>query len=294
MGLDLDHVTKPAKKLRKLLQKMPSDPTPEEIHSFRTNARKFEATLRTIPIKPGKAFKPLFRLRKRAGKVRDMDVLTSYSMNLSCHGQQKGPEGECSVRLLEHLGAKRRKQATKFCAEADQYSRQLRKNLKSAAFKLAKEATENQRAKNHQVSARATTSAVELLQELAYPPRFTKRNLHPYRLKVKELRNVLRLAGNGKGADQDFIERLGDVKDAIGEWHDWEELLAIAIDLLDHSGCALLGGIKETTDIRFQRAVSVAEQLRKQYIRPSSGRGLSKRHPKLAESVWSATSSLAA
>lgn len=292
MGLDLNHVTKPPKKLRKLLKKMPSDPTPKQIHTFRTNARKFEATLEAVGIKPDKAFKPLFRLRKRAGKIRDMDVFTSFAASLPVKGQQQSEEGECSVRLLEHLGAKRHKQATKFRAEADQYSRQLRKTLKGAAKEFAKEVTDNARGKDHQASSRAASSAMELLQELADPPRLTKSNLHAYRLKVKELRNVLRLAENGP--DQQFIAQLGEVKDAIGEWHDWEELLAIATDLLDHSGCALLSKIKVTADDRYQRARSVAEQLRKQYLRLSPGPHASKRLRKPAESVWSATSSLAA
>jgi hypothetical protein len=40
-----------------------------------------------------------------------------------------------------------------------------------------------------------------------------KPNLHPYRLKVKELRNVLQMADNAD--QQEFITRLGEVKDAI-------------------------------------------------------------------------------
>jgi CHAD domain-containing protein len=55
------------------------------------------------------------------------------------------------------------------------------------------------------------------------PLQLRKSNLYQYRLKVKELRNLLQLA---EDADQQaFIDRLGEVKDAIGEWHDWEVCL---------------------------------------------------------------------
>jgi hypothetical protein len=38
-----------------------------------------------------------------------------------------------------------------------------------------------------------------------------------------------------------FVDRLGQVKDSIGEWHDWEALVAIAKDALDHGGnCGLI------------------------------------------------------
>ena len=60
---------------------------------------------------------------------------------------------------------------------------------------------------------------------LKRPVRLNRNNLHPYRLKVKELRNVLQLSN--RADDIEFVEKLGQVKDAIGDWHDWEELVRI-------------------------------------------------------------------
>jgi CHAD domain-containing protein len=51
-------------------------------------------------------------------------------------------------------------------------------------------------------------------------------------LKIKELRYVLEMADGPR--NQEFIDRLGEIKDAIGEWHDWEELIAITVEVLDH------------------------------------------------------------
>ena len=87
----------------------------------------------------------------------------------------------------------------------------------------------------------AAAESLRLSSELGTPRRFSKGNLHPYRLKVKQLRYVLELsADHPKCADD-----LGEVKDAIGDWHDWEELVAIAEDLLDHGAkCKLTRRLK--------------------------------------------------
>jgi len=62
--------------------------------------------------------------------------------------------------------------------------------------------------------------------DLAQPAELTKANLHPYRLKVKKFRDVIAMSAGG--GDPKFADALAKCKDAIGEWHDWEELIAIA------------------------------------------------------------------
>ena len=114
MALQPDRIQKPLRKVRKLLKKMPAIPSAEDIHDFRTNSRRVEATLEVLSLDSGgkgwRASKTVSRLRKRAGKIRDMDVLTNYASNLP----HPDDETDCSVRLLEHLGAERRKHARKF------------------------------------------------------------------------------------------------------------------------------------------------------------------------------------
>src|ERR1700751_1003076 len=50
MALDRKRIRKSARKLRKLLREMPSPPAPEEVHSFRTNARRLETVLEAFPL----------------------------------------------------------------------------------------------------------------------------------------------------------------------------------------------------------------------------------------------------
>jgi len=273
MALDLNRAENPVRKLRKRLTTMSNPPTPEEVHDFRTNTRRVDATLKAFSLasQPSgrRLLKGLARLRKRAGKVRDMDVLTDFASTLRPKG-----ENECSIMLLEHLGARRQKHAAKLCAAVRQRGSKLGKRLKRISTEFEKLLPEG--------SAHVAALAVKLSTDLASPARLHKRNLHPYRLKVKELRNLLQMADNAD--QQEFITRLDEVKDAIGEWHDWQELTEIAEDILDHgTRCQLLRELQRISEVKYQRALALADAMRKKYLRlpppRKTGRARGLRHP---------------
>jgi CHAD domain-containing protein len=262
MAVEFKKVLKPGCKLRKLLKRMGARPTPEQVHDFRTNSRKLEANLEAFGIdgsRVGKRIlKPLSRFRKRAGKIRDMDVLTSYAATI----QPQDGEKDCAVQLLEHLGAKRRQHARKFYRVSRQDGPVLIKRLKKLERKLAK--SEARTEKDGRPDSMACSVALQLGSRLASGARLNHSMLHPFRLKVKELRNVLRLAGD---PDQNLVDALGSVKDVIGEWHDWEELVGIAEKTLDHgTQCKLMQTLTATTQKKFEKALSEAEELRKRYL----------------------------
>ena len=117
-------------------------------------------------------------------------------------------------------------------------------------------------------AANAAATAVRLSAQLGAPPRLNKTNLHPYRLKVKELQNILLLAE--APSRPRFVEDLGHVKDAIGEWHDRQELVGIASKRLDHSGrCLLLAELKRIAGSKYDHALTLALKLRKTYLQSS-------------------------
>jgi CHAD domain-containing protein len=146
------------------------------------------------------------------------------------------------------------------------------------------------------VSADVAAFALTQLAELSQPLRLAKTNLHPYRLKVKELRNLLQMAEESD--QQEFVRTLGEVKDAIGEWHDWQELVMIAVKVLDHgSRCQLLRELRKIGDTKYRRALTLTETMRKQFLRmPDRRTKRASRHPivRPAEPVWSATAALVA
>jgi len=298
MALDADRAEKPVRKLRKLLKKMPAVPGADDIHDFRTNARRIEATLQSFSLDSGNSYrrivKELSRLRKRAGKVRDMDVLTDYLVGVP----QLEKEKECSVQLLEHLGAQRQRYAKKFDSARQQSASELNKRLKRTSRRILKVLPLNgkKNPNGDSVSAEVTASALKLLAGLTEPARLGKTNLHPYRLKVKELRNLLQMAEHSD--QQEFVQRLGDVKDAIGEWHDWEELVSIAREVLDHgANCGLVSELRRIVETKYRNGLDLAEAMRKKFLRmPDSGDKRKAQHRQRgpAEPVWLATAALVA
>jgi CHAD domain-containing protein len=295
MALDSEQFQEPVRKLRKLLRELSADPSVREVHRFRTNSRRIEAALPALELDSGRngrrILKQLSKLRKHAGKVRDMDVLTAFLSDLPRDEQEK----ECSVQLLEHLGARRAKQAARLYAINHKHALELRKRLKRTAKKAAKILTlERRSSKDPKATYTVAASALKLLSDLRQPTRLGKTNLHPYRIKIKELRNLLQMAENPPR--QDFLANLNEVKDAIGEWHDWEELIAIAKDVLDHQkNCLLTQQIRTTADAKYKRAIHLAETMRKRFVPTSDRKGSSRhRNPPNIDTVWRATSALVA
>jgi hypothetical protein len=79
-------------------------------------------------------------------------------------------------------------------------------------------------------------------------------NLHEFRLKVRQLLDVLQMSDDANHVR--FVESLGKVKDAIGEWHDWEELIAIAARILHHGpSCSLLHEFRVVSSRKYECAL---------------------------------------
>lgn len=271
MALDSNRLLKPIKKLRKLTQKKDGQSAPGKVHDLRTNARRFEAMSDALSLNKrglGKSFlRELGRIRKKAGRVRDKDVLIRHASSVQLDGEE-----DCLVQLLERLGVQRRKQAKKFRDEIQRRRSSLRKGLKRTPALLARLARkESGDAKGLQAAAGAAANAVRLAAELGTTRRLGKQTLHPYRLKVKALRSVLQMSD--RTAHGKSIEDLTEVKDAIGEWHDWELLVPIAEKVLDHGNrCGLLAELKQTAQRKYEHALVRAERLRKAYVRKTHPR----------------------
>jgi len=284
MQLDEARIRKPLQKLRKTVRKFPRKSRPEEIHKLRTTTRRIEAMLAAVVNQADGTrglSKSLRSLRRRAGKVRDMDVFIGLASTLKA-----ASDDECEVRLLEGLSVKRFGQAKKLHSSAQQESRKLRRGLKKCLQDIEGQFRKSADRTDGALEASVMSRALQLSKDLRSTARLGRNNLHDYRLKVKELRYVLQMAKDG---DKPFVEALGEVKDAIGEWHDWLELTAIATELLDGDyGCELLRQLKETTEQKFDHALSVTNEMRNKYLNLSRNSS-AKRSPKGAiESIVAA------
>ena len=297
MPIDTDRIQKSIRKLRKFLKRSPKRPSSSEIHDLRTNARRFEAAVEALALDRGKnqrrLLRDLGRVRKRAGKVRDMDVLTGFTLTINLEGEQ-----DCVVQLLETLGTDRTKYAKKLRGVVDTVGPRLRRRLKRCASMLQNAVEEIPKKRvDPQASTEAMARAFRLSEELNEPARLNKTNLHPYRLKVKDLRYILQLAEDAN--QHELVDKLGKVKDAIGEWHDWEELCAIAKDVLDDHGakCKLLPKLVAISETKYDEALSLAEHIRKVFLDSTAnrrGRERGRKTPRIRPPVLAAVSAISA
>jgi CHAD domain-containing protein len=273
MALDKGEIQTSIRKLRKSLKRAERDLAPDEVHKLRTRVRRFES-IESMPTVPApdksKLAKPLKRIRKRAGRVRDMDVLTAQLAAL-----QGRRDPTCQTQLLEYLGAKRYRQAERLRVLLQKYGGKVRKRLKRFAAKAARAIPASRKAGRRRAPAGNSQESAQILalsSELTQPSELTRANLHPYRLKVKQLRDLVRLtAGSSQSR---FLEMLGACKDAIGEWHDSEELVALAEKVVDHRPrCPLLHALKAASERKFSAGLASAEKLRRAMARSLASGG---------------------
>lgn len=263
--IELDHVEKPLRKLRKMLDDFSADPCPEDVHALRTHARRLEAAIAAlVPARskePRRVLKLLTPIRKAAGKVRDMDVLIEDALTL---GTVRRAEG--LVRLVEHLGEMRAKNAKKLRDTIFKHRGETGARLKELSKVLKK------RLEDEPGTLNGDAAPQILVTELSQWPQLNRENLHLFRLRIKELRYMLELSNE---PNEQWIKWLGEVKDAIGEWHDWVGLLNIAKEVLDPGTDAeVLKRIKKRSDERFNAGLTAANQMRKRIFQPSkNGRG---------------------
>lgn len=291
MPLDPKRLDKPFTKLRKLVRKISKTPTQGEVHDIRTNTRRAEAILEALQLdqkrKGRRVLQAVTPMRKKAGDVRDMDVLTGFAATLSSDA-----DGDCLVKLLEHLGEERARGARKLRKTVAKRRKKASTRLKACSALIEKKLDKRRSGKQREWPMDSAAAALRISGELSSWPTLSAKNLHPFRLKVKEMRYVLQLSGE----DSELSDRLGAVKDQIGEWHDWTELNAIAKEILsDCRNCEVIARIDQTAKKKFKTAMQRAQQLRRNYFQGKSRpqqRGASK--IAIKEPVLKAAAKLAA
>jgi CHAD domain-containing protein len=141
-------------------------------------------------------------VRRKAGKVRDMDVLTGFSASL----RPDQREEQSLIELLEYLGAERYGQCRKLRSLVRQHKRPIRRRLKRLSRFIDRGLRRARRQNNgSEWPIDAMAVALKLANELARWPALNAANLHSYRLKAKEVLYVLQLADD---ADQGLIKSL--------------------------------------------------------------------------------------
>jgi len=179
--------------------------TPENVHHFRTNSRRVEAVIDTLaPESRNKkrAIKLVAKLRKRAGKMRDIDVQIALLKDLKVPDRQNH-----RAQLLELLDEEHDRQTRKLSKAADAPAlRELRKRLRREQQAIKFDGIDPLRL------------AVRALPRVGQSP-LTEKTLHAFRIGAKHARYLAELAGENPEA-KTFVDELKRAQDAAGEWHD--------------------------------------------------------------------------
>lgn len=256
MAIVLDNVTRPPRKLRKLLKEFPARPSPNDVHSLRTQARRLKAVVAALTPDRAKQAKRMFKaielVRKAAGAVRDKDVMIENVIELSGHFRRGA-----AVRLIERLAMLREKDVLKLQDVVREQGKKACKSLKRYADWL------EERSRGDRPDTTDGRVALQILKaDLVHWPQLNRKNLHEFRIRAKELLYMLQFSPSTEGME---IEALDRAKENIGNWHDWVELQKVAEKVLDSTkDRAFLKQLDRITDRKLRDALVSANSLRRQ------------------------------
>jgi CHAD domain-containing protein len=240
-------------RLERDLVKVSSKPIAENVHRFRTGTRRLQTLLQELSPKRDrnqkKLLKLLGRIRKRAGKVRDVDVQLAALRSLKIP-QEPRRKTQLVHRLIELR------------------SEQERKLLKSLDKDAVREATRRLRrtAKEFDPETILDPLAIarRMLAEIEHPDAtLTEPVLHQYRIAGKRARYAAEFAAKSAEASQ-FMQ------DALGDWRDWLTLTQTASEQLgDVRESPLVAELRNVTGAKFRHAVTGLSQVRARLALPA-------------------------
>jgi CHAD domain-containing protein len=234
------------RKTERELVRLASDRRPDAVHGFRTTTRRLQVLFeQLVPAKSDnekKLLKMLNRIRRRAGKIRDVDVqlaaLRSFKVPL-----EPRRKSQLVQRLIE-LRGRHEDRLRKLLKKRD--VREIHKRLKKASAKAAK--TEISR--DPLQVAKQVLGSVNLSK---WP--IDNEKLHDLRLAVKRARYSAEFAPKSDGATE-LVTELKRLQDVLGAWHDWQTLTETATQQLGEVGqSSLVAALSNVTRGKFRHAV---------------------------------------
>jgi CHAD domain-containing protein len=245
-------------KLGRLLKEMPEGVTVERVHDLRTTVRRLEtlgSALCPSAFAQSKPVKRLSRLRRRAGKVRDLDVQMGLLSNLRIEAGVRD-----KARLLHSMESMRDKQAKRLVKLVrDVNVRSLQKSLRRLLAVPAQPAPVERR-RREQWLAQAMDQFAGAVRRR---PQLQEQNLHDFRMECKRVRYLAEMAVPHPRA-RAWVERLKRIQDAAGEWHDSVVLCQRAEGLLDDGRPApLVNALRIRAHNRLSQALQIIEEQRR-------------------------------
>jgi len=192
---------------------------PDDVHKLRTTVRRVEVRLTHCPPKVAKSLRSL---RKQAGKVRDIDVhLDLLKAPLFTAPAPAGGAASVRDQLRGALKSKRTRHEDSLLHLVGDAAPLLESKLPKV---VRQSAVPEPDASN--VRQRTAEARQRFLQWTRNIPE-AGAQLHRLRIDAKKLRYSLEpLSAFAEAAE--MADRLKQVQDAIGSWHDWATLLELA------------------------------------------------------------------
>ena len=185
-----------------------------------------------------KLLKLLSKLRKKAGKLRDLDVQIAFLKELKIPDRQNH-----RAQLLEWLSYNHARRSKKLARAFDPETvRELRKRLRRAQSEMKFD------------GIRPLELAIGHLPKPGQLP-ISEKVLHACRIAAKHARYLAELADSQEA--KSFIEELKRAQDVVGEWHDILKLNEIAEQRFGSvNDSALVAALQNIGRARFRRAVN--------------------------------------
>jgi CHAD domain-containing protein len=239
-------------KLGRELTRLVKKPAPESVHKFRTNSRRVEALLSEVVVESHrndqKLLRLLARLRKKAGRVRDLDVQIASLRSLKIPGGN-GHKAQFIHALIEERAQREKKLARAFDLET---ANEIRRRLKRSATRLAVSSD----------TEPLTLTLAKLAQLGRDHVPLTEKTLHQYRIIGKRARYIAELSDNQPEARR-VVDNLKHMQDVIGDWHDWLKLTQKAEKLLgDVRDSALVALLRNVTQAKFRQSLDAVAGIR--------------------------------
>lgn len=239
-------------KLEQDLVKLSTKPRAENVHRFRTGTRRLQILLGELSPKfdrsQKKLLKMLGKIRKRAGKVRDLDVQLAALRSLKIPREPRR-----KTQLINHLIELRGEQEKKLRKAVDKDTvREVRKRLKRAGKNF-----------NPETSRDPLAVAQGMLEKIGRGNApVTESLLHQYRILSKRARYAAEFAGQTAEAEE-FVASLKHLQAVLGDWHDWLTLTQTARENLGEvRESPLVAELHNVTGAKFRQAVVVLSNMR--------------------------------
>ncbi|MGB8580534.1 MAG: CHAD domain-containing protein [Candidatus Sulfotelmatobacter sp.] len=250
MSIDPKRSREVFQNLERDLVKLASKPQAKTVHRFRTGTRRLQILLSELSPKldrsDRKLLKQLGRIRKRAGRVRDLDMQAAALRSLKVPREPRRKS-----QLINHLIELRGQQEKKLRKQINKASiREIRKRLRRAAKHFRSEAGSD--------PLDVARAMLDSLHRTGAP--LTDTVLHQYRILSKRARYAAEFAIPSPASER-FIAHIKRLQDALGDWHDWLTLTQTATAHLgDVRESPLVAELHNVTGAKHRRAIAVLSQ----------------------------------